>query len=95
MSIEEHQNLFRVVDYETRAKVGGLAIGGFIMKKRLETLGGRCSSRNRDDGESGAVVWFKVPFTPSTEGQSTNSNINAETSSEAFLQVLETLFQML
>ena len=42
--------------------VSGLALGGFVLRQRIEALGGRCASRNRSDGHCGAIAWFKFPL---------------------------------
>ena len=58
---------FRCPLSHERGQVGGLGLGLYCLKQRVNTLGGSCGVRLRSDGNSGTVVWMKVPLmNPST-----------------------------
>lgn len=84
MSVDGHRSLFKPLKTTASRKlVGGLGIGGYIMKKRITTLRGSCESqdRNQVDGLVGVLVKFSFPFLSDFTNVS-NTNPSLEDHSE-------------
>lgn len=64
LSITQLDHLFDAPVQAKRGHVGGMGLGLACLAERVKILGGDHGARARDDGKSGAVIWFGIPFVP-------------------------------
>mmetsp|Transcript_26928 Transcript_26928/g.25788 ORF Transcript_26928/g.25788 Transcript_26928/m.25788 type:complete len:815 (-) Transcript_26928:30-2474(-) len=64
ISLDKRHTLFSPFQRAQRMATGGTGLGLYSLRKRIESLGGECGIKDRDDGKQGTVVWFSFPYRP-------------------------------
>ena len=64
LSITQLDHLFDAPVQAKRGHVGGMGLGLACLAERVKVLGGDYGARARNDGKSGTVIWFGIPFVP-------------------------------
>jgi CheY-like chemotaxis protein len=72
-------------DDPNKSKVGK-SLGLYILKKRVQVLGGSCGVDIRTDGQTGSIYWFTIPYKP---GMSAGETGTAGTTTPVLTQVAE------
>ncbi len=60
LSIQEIESFFN--PFEQQRLSGGTGLGLYSLAKRVESLGGQYGVHEREDGVTGNVVWFTMPY---------------------------------
>ena len=64
LSNTQLNHLFDAPVQTKRGQIGGMGVGLACLAGRVKVLGGDYGARARDDGQSGTVIWFGIPFVP-------------------------------
>jgi hypothetical protein len=93
ISLDMRHTLFSPFQRAQRMATGGTGLGLYSLRKRIESLGGECGIKDRDDEKQGTVVWFSFPYRPDpsrSQSKSTRScSISAESSVDGHSTPLE------